>query len=135
VNVVIRRVNGVVVEYLINGVRQPLDSLPPRRELPTSIRRPKKRITHPGDLLSIMIYRVTGRSARACDPCVAHMIKMNEKGWIWCFRNRHTIYGWLAEAAAVHKIKVDNASAAALFRAAWRELMQSRRTTAAAGLQ
>lgn len=88
-------------------------------------------IARPGDLLSWMIFKATGQKAANCGRCRDRIRQMNEWGWIQCFRNRRLIIAWLMHEASLRGINMSGQSAAALFRAAWREYRQTRRRQAA----
>lgn len=75
----------------------------------------------PGDVLAWAIKRIAGEEFRPDCRCRERMRIMNCNGWRWSWRNRRTIYGWLAEEAARRKISVEAATFWGLVRTARRE--------------
>ncbi len=81
----------------------------------------------PGDVLSLMIKKVTGRHAATCGVCVARMRRMNEEGWWWSWKNRDLILGWLTDEAAKRGHAITDSHALSLFRATFAEMFHHRK--------
>jgi hypothetical protein len=97
----------------IRVIRQPAVSAP------TSIVRP-------GDVFSMVIFKITGVQSSKCGVCIRRVQQMNVWGWWRCWRNRSTIIGWLCEEAAKRKYPVTKASVMTLFKLAFSELRRKR---------
>jgi len=52
---------------------------------------------------------------------------MNQRGWLWCLRNRETVAGWLVEGAKRRGHEIDKGAALELLAVAVKELKQRRR--------
>lgn len=116
-------VSGQIVDYTINGVSQPLDSIPSElKKLPIVGQQPE---FGPGLVLAVVIKQVTGEPA--CAACLSRASQMNEWGWIKCWKKRKTIEGWLIEEAAKRGIKVAKKRASSLLAAAFREYRKKKR--------
>jgi len=100
-------------------------------------RRPLERgrvLARPGDLLAIVIGKITGAHyTHTCD-CAQRAAAMNEWGWWGCWTRRQMILGWLREEAAKRGHKVEQGAILELFLAAIREL-QARRNGRADSMQ
>jgi len=88
---------------------------------------PTPSILRPGDVLSYAIQAVTGKPAATCGPCAAHVREMNQRGWLWCMRNRETVAEWLVEGAKRRGHTIDKGGALELLAVAVKELKQRRR--------
>ena len=88
---------------------------------------PTPSILRPGDVLSYAIQAVTGKPAATCGPCAAHVREMNQRGWLWCLRNRETVAEWLVEGAKRRGHTIDKGGALELLAVAVKELKQRRR--------
>ena len=113
--------DGVLVEYLIDGVLQPLvepstTSRSANGKLVTGLP-----VTSPGRLLALVIKRITGQGPCPA-KCAARIRQMDEWGWWRCWRNRKTIAGWLVEEALRRGHQVSESNALDLLRAAFKEL-------------
>jgi hypothetical protein len=84
---------------------------------------------HPGDVLSLLIHKVTGRYASTCGVCVGRMKMMNDKGWWWCWKNRALILSWLTDEASKRGHAIEDSHAKTLFRAAFAEMFAHRKNT------
>src|SRR5882724_4126338 len=74
-----------------------------------------------GDLFAIIIRKITG-AAPCPNKCRERNAQMNKSGWFWCWRNRATIAGWLADEARWRGHTITDAAALDLLRAAFKEL-------------
>lgn len=75
----------------------------------------------PGDKLHWLIRQITGYDPSSGCLCVPRMQQMNQWGWLGCWRNRTTIYGWLKEEAAKRGVEVTDAKLGSLLKAAFKE--------------
>lgn len=75
-----------------------------------------------GNLFSIVIFKITGKSAKSCGRCGKRMRQMNDWGWWGCWKNRNIIIGWLIEEARARGHEIDKGLVLSLFKAAFKEL-------------
>jgi hypothetical protein len=81
-------------------------------------------VMQPGDLLAILLKKITGKNAATCGQCAVRMQKMNSWGWLECWVRRHEIIGWLSEEAASRGHPISEDAVWSLFKAGWHELGQ-----------
>ena len=81
-------------------------------------------IMRPGDVLAWAIQHVTGKPAATCGTCAVHVRTMNEKGWLWCVRNRATVTQWLIEGAKRRGHEINKGDALAMLKVAVKEIKQ-----------
>jgi hypothetical protein len=120
---------GLLVEYLIDGVPQAVEGYPPAikaTHLNHRVTRPGLSIARPGDLFSIVIFKITGKRAGNCGPCAQHVKDMNKWGWLGCWTHRTEIATWLAEEARRRGHQINQSSALDLLKAAFKELLTNR---------
>lgn len=84
-------------------------------------------ILPPGDLLKIVIQKITGAVAGPNCSCNTRAAQMNAWGWCGCWRRRDVIVGWLSEEAARRGHEMDARRVRGLLRAAWREMLREAR--------
>jgi hypothetical protein len=107
--------------YTFVGCNDPTRATSPARHSRTSTARP-------GDLLALLILRVTGQQSGNC-ACEQRQQQLNAWGWWQCYRNRTTVIGWLCEEAAKRGHPISADKALSLFKAA---LLEVRRVKASA---
>jgi hypothetical protein len=90
---------------------------PPRYKKPRPQKRPAPR---PGDILALVIKKVTGEAA-GCGPCSVWVKKMNDWGWRECWHHRGEIIDRLIEEAARRGHTITKRKMWSLFAAAWKE--------------
>lgn len=78
----------------------------------------------PGDIFAFIIRKVTGQTM--CARCRTRRDWMNRAGWVKCWLNRKMIVEWLCEEAEIRGHSIPNKTAMALFKAALKELHQTR---------
>jgi len=83
---------------------------------------PPPELRHPGDLLSVIIFRITGQYAANCGVCGQRKAKMNRWGWIGCWKNRKEIIGWLILEAAKRGHQITEVSMFELLKVAFFEI-------------
>jgi hypothetical protein len=83
-------------------------------------------IAKPGDLLARVIFEITGERGGFC-ACADRQRQMNARGWLWCWRNRALVIGWLCEEAAKRGHMIAAPRVAPLLRAALREALRGKR--------
>lgn len=82
--------------------------------------------TQPGDLLAIVIQKVTGLNKPLSCGCAARQAQMNEWGWLGCLRHRKTIIEWLVQEAARRGHPIESKAAVTFLKAAVREINERR---------
>lgn len=82
----------------------------------------------PGNMLSIMIHRVTGRYAATCGVCQQRMQEMNKWGWWGCWKHRNSIISWLSEEAKKRGNARSDSELLTIFRAVFSEIFHHERS-------
>lgn len=99
-------------------------SLDPR---PALIIQSKHPLFSPGEIFSLVIFKITGKRTGACGVCGQRKLQMNKWGWWGCWKNRKTIIDWLCQEAKKRGHSVEEADVWVLFKAAFREMRVDRR--------
>jgi hypothetical protein len=82
-----------------------------------------RRTPQPGDLLAVIIFRITAEPVRSCvELCPERRAQMNEWGWWKCWCNRKTIIAWLRQEAAKRGHAISDRALLDLIKAAFNEL-------------
>lgn len=83
------------------------------------------KITEPGDLLGIVIYKITGENP--CKACDRRRKEMNKWGWLGCWRNREKIIGWILLESKKRGHDVGAGEVLSLMKAAMGEIRKERK--------
>jgi hypothetical protein len=117
--------DGILVEWTINGISQPIPAvIHPHKASPS--RSINSSLFRPGDILAITIRKITGASP-CPQTCRERIRTMNAWGWWKSWRNREQIATWLAQAARDRGHQITDKIALDLLKSAFKELRDRRR--------
>ncbi len=75
----------------------------------------------PGEIFSLVIFKITGQKTANCGICGQRKMQMNRWGWWGCWKNRKVLTGWLIEEAKKRGHDINEDSALSLLKAALKE--------------